>query len=76
MSIKCPFCGFEGDFKLASKPWRFRFYIVKKLECPRCKGIFNYYTGITPTGRRSVFIVRIRPRTKNIRRLQVEKSSS
>ncbi|MEM1696292.1 MAG: hypothetical protein QXQ90_06820 [Desulfurococcaceae archaeon] len=47
--IKCPFCGFESsleDFKKLREPWRFRFYDVKMLECPKCKGVFNYYEGL------------------------------
>ncbi len=64
--VKCPFCGCEADvseFKLLREPWKFRFYEVKMLECPRCHKIFNYYTGKSPrTGGLSEFYVRIRPR--------------
>jgi len=64
--VKCPYCGYEADmsqFKLIRDPWKFRFYEVKRLECPRCHGIFNYYFGASPkSGRVSEFVVRIRPR--------------
>jgi len=63
---RCPFCGHEADassFKLLRSPWRFRFYEVRMLECPRCGKVFNYYRGVSPkTGRASEFVVRIRPR--------------
>ena len=58
--VKCPYCGFEGDFK-ALKAWKFRFYNVKRLSCPKCDGIFNHYVGITPkTKKRSEFVIRVR----------------
>ncbi|MEM3938011.1 MAG: hypothetical protein QW373_05365 [Desulfurococcaceae archaeon] len=63
--VKCPFCGFESDassFKLLREPWRFRFYEVKMLECPKCKGVFNYYEGTSPRGRHTVFVVKVKPR--------------
>ncbi len=34
--IKCPFCGYESgteDFKLLREPWKFKFYIIRMLEC-------------------------------------------
>ncbi|MEM4592171.1 MAG: hypothetical protein QW196_02090 [Sulfolobales archaeon] len=64
--VKCPFCGFEADangFKLLREPWRFRFYEVKMLECPRCKSVFNYYEGTSPRGKRSSFTIELRTRT-------------
>jgi len=64
--IKCPHCGFEADisqFKLLREPWRFGFYEVKMLECPKCHGVFNYYHGVSPRiGRVCEFVVRIKPR--------------
>lgn len=65
MSIKCPFCGFSSDedvYKKLRKPWRFRFYTVKMLKCPKCGGVFNYYEGVSPKGKQSVFVIKIRPR--------------
>ncbi|MGB9734475.1 MAG: hypothetical protein ACP5RJ_07480 [Conexivisphaera sp.] len=38
-----------------------RFYAVNMLECPRCHGAFNYYSGVSPSGRRSEYVIRIRP---------------
>jgi len=63
--VRCPFCGYEADlsqFKLLRDPWRFRFYEVKMLECPKCRGVFNYYSGVSPMGKRSEFVIRIKPR--------------
>jgi len=31
--VKCPYCGFDGEFRLL-RVWRFRFYDVRMLECP------------------------------------------
>lgn len=65
--MKCPFCGYEGpeeNFKLLREPWKFRFYTVKRLQCPKCKGIFNYYSGVTAEGKKSEFPIRVKPRTK------------
>jgi len=56
--VKCPFCGFEpglDEFKQLREPWRFKFYEVRMLECPRCKGVFNYYEGSSLRGKHSVF---------------------
>ena len=73
--VKCSFCGYEADvseFKLLREPWKFRFYTVKMLECPRCHNIFNYYTGKSPrTGRLSEFYVRIRPRPSKKAKIQL-----
>jgi len=56
--VKCPYCGFEGEFKLL-ETWKFRFYEVKRLQCSKCGGRFNYYYGVSPrTGKVSEFIIR------------------
>ncbi|MEM1555182.1 MAG: hypothetical protein QXM54_01405 [Desulfurococcaceae archaeon] len=63
--VKCPFCGFESSeasFRTMREPWRFRFYVVKRFECPKCRGVFQYYTGISSRGRRSEFTIRVKPR--------------
>ncbi|ACL11530.1 hypothetical protein DKAM_1204 [Desulfurococcus amylolyticus 1221n] len=65
--VRCPHCGFEAgrqSFKPLKGPWRFRFYSVEMLECPRCRGVFNYYSGISPTGKRSEFVIMLKPRVK------------
>jgi len=59
--VKCPYCGYKGDFK-PLKTWKFRFYDVKMLECSRCGGRFNHYFGVSPRGRCSEFVIRVRPR--------------
>jgi len=59
--VRCPYCGYEGEHRLL-KTWRFGFYDVRMLECPRCGGKFNHYVGVTSKGRHSEFVIRIRPR--------------
>ncbi|MEO3993821.1 MAG: hypothetical protein QN229_05930 [Desulfurococcaceae archaeon TW002] len=66
--MKCLFCSYEGpeeNFKLLREPWKFRFYTVKKLQCPKCGGIFNYYSGVTSEGKKSEFLIKVKPRTKS-----------
>ncbi|PVU72254.1 hypothetical protein DDW10_04515 [Sulfolobales archaeon SCGC AB-777_J03] len=60
--VKCPYCDYAGEFRL-HKTWRFRFYEVERLECPRCHGVFNHYQGVSPSGRKSEFVIRIKPRS-------------
>jgi len=60
--VKCPFCGYEADvskFKLLKEPWKFRFYTVKMLECPKCHKVFNYYYGVSPKGKVSEYVIRV-----------------
>lgn len=64
---RCPFCGFEGDipaFEQLRSAWRYRFYTAYRLRCPKCGGIFNYYEGVSPRGKRVSFTVRVRPRPR------------
>lgn len=62
--VKCPYCGYEGEFKL-HKTWKFRFYDVSRFECQKCHGVFNYYRGVSPTGKKSEFVIRVKPRVKS-----------
>ena len=64
--VKCPYCGYEGKFEEVREPWKFRFYTVKTLQCPKCKcnSIFNHYLGASPRGKKSEFVIRIKPRKK------------
>ena len=64
--VRCPFCSYEGEFKL-HKTWGFRFYEVKRLECPKCHGVFNHYHGVSPSGKKSEFAIRVRPRIMRAR---------
>ena len=58
--VKCPFC--NGEFQAQPlKAWRFRFYDVEMLECPKCRNAFNHYHGVSPADRGSEFVIRIRP---------------
>jgi len=63
--VKCPFCGYEAElpgFKLLRNPWKFRFYEAKMLEHPKYHNIFNYYYGVSPRGKHSEFVIKIRPK--------------
>ena len=60
--VKCPYCGFEGEHRLL-KTWKFGFYDVKMLECPRCRGVFNHYYGVSPRGKVSKFTIRVKPKS-------------
>jgi len=60
--VKCPYCSYEGEFKVL-KQWKFRFYDVKYLQCPKCKGRFNHYIAMSPRkGKVSEFYIKIKPR--------------
>ena len=61
--VKCPYCGFEGGFKI-HKTWRGRVHEVNHLECSKCHGVFNHYQGLSPAGKRSEFVVRVKPRIR------------
>jgi len=59
--VRCPLC--NKDFQAEPlKTWRFRFYQVKRFQCPKCGGIFNLYSGVSPKGKRSEFTIRVKPR--------------
>jgi uncharacterized Zn finger protein len=59
--IKCPYCGYEGKFILI-KNWRFRFYEVIMINCPKCNGVFNHYMGVNAKGKASEFMIKVKPR--------------
>jgi hypothetical protein len=59
--VRCPYCGCNGGLKLL-KSWRFRFYGVKRLEYLGCHGVFNHYKGVSPRGKKSEFVIRIKHR--------------
>ena len=48
--IRCPFCGCDGGLN-PLKTWKFRFY-----------GVFNHYQGLSPTDKRSEFVIRVKPK--------------
>jgi uncharacterized protein (DUF2225 family) len=60
--VRCPYCGFQGDFKTI-KTWSFLFYSVERLECPNCRGIFNHYHGTSPRGKAVEFTIKVKPRS-------------
>jgi hypothetical protein len=61
--VKCPFCGYEGEFREVRAPWQFGFYTVRMLKRPRCHGVFNYYHGISlRSSRVSEFTIKIKPK--------------
>jgi hypothetical protein len=59
--VKCPYCGYEGKFILI-KNWRFRFYDVIMINCPKCNGVFNHYAGVSAKGKTSEFVIKVKPR--------------
>ncbi len=59
--VKCPYCGYEGEFKVLRAPWGFRNYEVRRLQCPKCNGIFNHYKN-TATKGKPEFVIRVNPR--------------
>ena len=62
--VKCPYYGFEGGFK-SLKAWRFGFYDVSMPGCPKCCGVFNYYSGTGPReGRVVEFPMGVGPRSQ------------
>ena len=65
--LKCPYCGFEGKFNVL-KMWKYGFYDVSRLKCPKCGGRFNYYIGVTSKGKRSEFVIRGRPKASGATR--------
>jgi uncharacterized Zn finger protein len=54
--VKCPYCGFEGEFKLL-KTWRYRWWNVYFYECPNCHGRFRHQ--VDPTGKCKSYVMRI-----------------
>ena len=59
--VKCSYCSYEGELKLL-KTWKFRFYEVKRLECHKYHGVFSHYQETSPRGKKSEFVIRIKPR--------------
>ncbi|MEM4665184.1 MAG: hypothetical protein QW794_07555 [Thermosphaera sp.] len=65
--VRHPFRSFESSvrsIKLLRQPWRFRFYEVKMLDCPKCKGVLNYYEGVSPRGKQSSFTIIVKSRIR------------
>jgi hypothetical protein len=52
----------EFDRNELDTAWSFRFYSVERLQCPKCSGAFNHYSGVRPKGGKSEFVIRVRPR--------------
>jgi uncharacterized Zn finger protein len=59
--VKCPYCGYEGEFKLL-KTWKYSKWDVYFYECPICGNRFRYQ--IDPTGKYKSYIIRIGIRRK------------
>jgi DNA-directed RNA polymerase subunit RPC12/RpoP len=56
--VKCLYCGYRVEFKLL-KIRKFRFYDVRRLQCLRYNGMFNYNYGVSPrTNRVPEFVIR------------------
>jgi predicted site-specific integrase-resolvase len=57
--VKCPYCvGEEGFNEL--KSWRFRFYTVKRIQCIKCKDMFNLYFRVSPRDKKSEFVIKVK----------------
>jgi len=54
--VKCPYCGFEGEFKLL-KTWKYRWWNVYFYECPNCCGRFRYQ--VDPAGKYKNYVMRL-----------------
>ena len=75
--VKCPFCGFEGEFRELKGPWKFRFYTVRMLQCPSCNGAFNHYEGVSPKGKYSEYTIKVTRREKReVKEAKPEAASS
>jgi DNA-directed RNA polymerase subunit RPC12/RpoP len=59
--IKCPYCGYEREFKLL-KTWRYRWWDVYFYECLECHGRFGFY--VDPIGKRKSYIIKFAPKTR------------
>ena len=55
--VRCPYCDFEGEFKLL-KTWKYVAWDVYFYECPKCGKRFRYQ--IDPSGRRKSFVMKLR----------------
>jgi len=54
--VKCPYCGYEGDFKLL-KTWKYKWWDVYLYECPRCEDRFRWQAD--PEGKRKNYIIKV-----------------
>lgn len=65
--VECPFCKYVDDldrFALLRDPWKYRFYMVHYLKCPKCNGQFYYFTGIGRFGKHHEFTMKRKPTTR------------
>lgn len=46
VKAECPICGYSFSAE-PLKAWKFRFYDVKRFECPNCEAKFNFYESPT-----------------------------
>jgi DNA-directed RNA polymerase subunit RPC12/RpoP len=61
---KCPYCGYEGEFKLL-KTWRYRWWNVYFYECPKCNRRFRYQ--VDPKGAKKSYVMKIGKRSKIVK---------
>lgn len=61
MVVRCPYCGFEGKYKLL-KTWRYSWWNVYFYECPNCRRKFRYQ--VDPEGKKKSFTIKIGMRRK------------
>jgi hypothetical protein len=60
-SIKCPYCGFESEFK-PLKTWRYRWWEVNYYEYLKCHSKLGFY--VDPVGKRKIFTMKFTPRVR------------
>jgi DNA-directed RNA polymerase subunit RPC12/RpoP len=54
--VKCPYCGFEGEFK-SLKTWKYSFWNVYLYVCPKCGGRFRWQ--VDPSGKHKSYVIRV-----------------
>jgi hypothetical protein len=59
--VKCPYCGYEGEFKLI-KTWRYRWWNVYFYARPKCSAHFASY--VDSEDKRKSFVILFKPRVR------------
>jgi len=54
--VKCPYCGYEGEFKLI-KTWRYSGGMYTSMNAQMCGGRFRYQ--VDPTGKYKSYVMRV-----------------
>jgi uncharacterized Zn finger protein len=54
--VKCPYCGYEGEFKLI-KTWRYKWWDAYFYECLNCCRRFRYQ--VNPAGKYKSYVMKV-----------------